>query len=1188
MKLRCSKCETVFSLTVPGTPSPLATTAPSSARTPGTAPAAGGPAAHHFHEGHLVAGRFRIVRFIAAGGMGEVYEAEDTELSERVALKTIRPEVADDPLSLERFRREIQLSRRVTHPNVCRIFDLFRHQGLDSEIAFLSMELLVGETLADRLDRQGPMSAEDALPIAEQMTAGLAAAHRAGVIHRDLKSNNVMLVSDRDELRVVITDFGIARGAAGSGALSQTLTVGGALGTPAYISPEQVEGGQITPSVDLYALGTLLFEMRTGSLPFKGDNVLSTAVKRVTEAAPSPRIHLPNIEPAWERTIVRCLERKPEDRFASAEDVGASLLGVRHVSPPAESTAPLPVATSPLDVGKAQAADKKTNPWVVVGLVGIILLSAVVGYLRHLDLKEKRGLVGDVVPVNPADVIPRRSIAVFDFENVSDAPEREWLSTALPEMMSTQLGSAADLRVVSRVNVARLQADLALDEQEELDRRALDRVHDVLGADLIIHGTYESDEASSLLRVALTLQDTEDGEVIASWSQEGVVEDLFTLLDSSGRTLRGHLGLVASESDGEGARPSSTEVARLYSEGISRLRQFDAQGAHEFLEAAVRADPTDAMAQSALSSALAALGYQKRAEEAARLAFAHSTELADQERLWVEARYREMTGELDRAIEIFRTLWQSYPDDVEYGLRLARTLAAAGQGEAGLATAAALQQLPPPAPEDPRIDLAAAAAAGSMSDFQEQQRAAAAAATKARAQGAVVLTAEARVVEGDALRNIGKPQEAIAAAQEGMQLYSDAGDAVGVAFALTTMANGLFDQGDLESALRRFEEARATYQEIGDASSEARTLNNIAVVVQSQGDLAKAEETYEAALERCLQVENLFCEASTLNNLGGVDFRRGQLSAAKQNYLRATEVYQKLGDRGGEASALDNYAVVLRQQGDLTRAQAEHSKTLAIRREIGHRSGEISSLVNLGRVHLYQGNLSDARAYYQQALTGSQEIGNKSLTARALFGLGDVQLEEGTLDRAQESHEQALDLRTELGERSAGAESRLALARLSVEAGDPAKSAVLAQGAVAEFQKEQLVDNEALAHSVLARAFAAQGLDADSQLEIETAEVLVQMTESRPVRIAVALAVTELLTDPAQYPSAVDALRASRVGLDEEDYYALQLEAELAMGRIEILSGSARDGEQRLGAVAASAREEGFEWVARKADQARP
>ena len=198
--------------------------------------------------GNLLAERFHIIRFLASGGMGEVYEAEDVELGERVALKTIRPDLLGDGHSLERFKREVHLARSVTHPNVCRIFDLFRHpvsrsieSTASSGFVFVSMELLAGETLAEYLKRVTRMPTADALPIAVQAASGLAAAHEAGILHRDLKPGNIILVPGTKRVRAVITDFGLALRSSSDSSRSGAITeTGKSLGTPAYMSPEQV------------------------------------------------------------------------------------------------------------------------------------------------------------------------------------------------------------------------------------------------------------------------------------------------------------------------------------------------------------------------------------------------------------------------------------------------------------------------------------------------------------------------------------------------------------------------------------------------------------------------------------------------------------------------------------------------------------------------------------------------------------------------------------------------------------------------------------------------------------------------------------------------------------------------------------------------------------------------------------
>ncbi len=265
--------------------------------------ATGGPG---LVPGMVVAERYRIERFIAAGGMGEVYEAHDTALDQRIALKTIRPDVAAHGPAVERFLREIALARKVTHPNVCRIFEL-GYLASPDELPFLTMELLHGEPLHARI-RRGPMTPAEALPIVTQVIAGLEAAHKAGVVHRDFKSPNVVLVGDR----AVITDFGLARTT--DGADGVTSSGAGFVGTPAYMAPEQVHGDPVGAPADVYALGVVMFEMMTGKLPFTGDTPLAAASRRLTAPPPAPTSIVPSLAPAWNDAILHCLARAPEDR----------------------------------------------------------------------------------------------------------------------------------------------------------------------------------------------------------------------------------------------------------------------------------------------------------------------------------------------------------------------------------------------------------------------------------------------------------------------------------------------------------------------------------------------------------------------------------------------------------------------------------------------------------------------------------------------------------------------------------------------------------------------------------------------------------------------------------------------------------------------------------------------------------
>ncbi len=269
--------------------------------------------------GEVLAGRFRIVRMVGRGGMGEVFEAFDEVLKQRVALKTIRPEIVHEPRMEERFRREILLARQVTHPNVCRVYDFVKTERL----GFLTMEFLEGETLAQFLRRRKRLTLDEARPLIEQMAAALTAAHRAGVVHRDFKSANVFLTQERDgTTRVVVTDFGLARSIAPEDAESETAR---GAGTPAFMAPEQLDGRPVGPAADIYALGLVMYEMATGSLPYTGDSPLQVAVRRLREKPKPPRAVAPEVDSKWDAVILRCLEAEPEDRFAEASGVVKSL-----------------------------------------------------------------------------------------------------------------------------------------------------------------------------------------------------------------------------------------------------------------------------------------------------------------------------------------------------------------------------------------------------------------------------------------------------------------------------------------------------------------------------------------------------------------------------------------------------------------------------------------------------------------------------------------------------------------------------------------------------------------------------------------------------------------------------------------------------------------------------------------------
>jgi serine/threonine protein kinase len=280
-----------------------------------------------FSAGALLGGRYQINRRIGSGGMGEVYETTDLLLKERVACKTLICSALDDDRAARRLRAEVQLARRVSHRNVCRIleFGVCQTRGDDAtdDIPFFTMELLAGQTLSARLAARQRFDVEEAGPLVQQMLDGLSAIHAEGIVHRDFKADNIFLVDEERGARVVITDFGLAcavdlsRSLAGSG--------GKIIGTLDYMAPEQLVGSQPTAAFDIYALGVVLFESLTGRRPFARENPIAGAVQRFTREAPLLSSVIPGANRAWERVIARCLARAPSERYATVDAVRADL-----------------------------------------------------------------------------------------------------------------------------------------------------------------------------------------------------------------------------------------------------------------------------------------------------------------------------------------------------------------------------------------------------------------------------------------------------------------------------------------------------------------------------------------------------------------------------------------------------------------------------------------------------------------------------------------------------------------------------------------------------------------------------------------------------------------------------------------------------------------------------------------------
>ncbi len=372
---------------------------------------------HVFSENELVASRFRIVRLIGDGGMGQVYEAFDERLRVRVALKTLRPELTSDPQALERFRREILIAREVSHENVCKVFDLVEHTDPSGHTVApcLTMQLIEGESLLKYLQAHRPLSPDEALPVIRQIAAAIDALHAHGIIHRDLKPSNIVLASRNGAVHAVVTDFGLAKPAILEAGLFES-QLDFQAGAPYFMAPELLRGSRPSPASDIYALGMIIDEMVTDSRAFPADSLHSLYYQKLWEAPIPPAERSNSLPAAWAQVILRCLDSEPAQRYRRAGDA------VSDLEQPETGPVPALVPALPAVDLKASAPSPGRRFWRLprIGRRARIALGAMVL------------VVAAVVAAAKSLSEPlRASVVVFPIENLTNRSELNYLSKGI-------------------------------------------------------------------------------------------------------------------------------------------------------------------------------------------------------------------------------------------------------------------------------------------------------------------------------------------------------------------------------------------------------------------------------------------------------------------------------------------------------------------------------------------------------------------------------------------------------------------------------------------------------------------------------------------------------------------------------------------------------------------------------------
>jgi serine/threonine protein kinase/tetratricopeptide (TPR) repeat protein len=528
--------------------------------------------------GSTFAGRYQVIEELGQGGMGRIYKVHDTKLGEKIALKLLRPETVLDQKSLERFSNELKLARKIRHKNVCQMFDL----GEDRGTRYITMEYVRGEDLRQLIRKVGWLSPGQAVGIARQVCDGLEEAHKLGVVHRDLKPQNVMLDEDGNAR---IMDFGIARSLSG-----KSITGAGAfIGTPEYMSPEQVEGKDVDERSDIYSLGIILYEMVTGRRPFDGDTPLSIAHKHKYEAPEDPRKVNPQVPDSLARIILKCLEKDKAARYESARALDADLAGIAEGLPTTEKALPKRKGVTTRDI----TVTFNPRRLVLPALAVLAVVSAAVILVKVIGGKK-------AVPV-ASSASGKPSIAVMYFENQTEKPGLDKMAVTL---LTTNLSRNEDIEVTSTQRLFDILKLLGKQDAQTIDRSLATEVATRAGVKTMLLGSII--QIGGRIRLSSELIDVKTGSIVGTQAEDGTkYDDLFAMVDGITEQVGKQVGRgkTAGSLKVADVGTSSLEALDYYQKGSDLMLRWDYPAAAKLLMKAAEIDPTFAMAYAYLAMA---------------------------------------------------------------------------------------------------------------------------------------------------------------------------------------------------------------------------------------------------------------------------------------------------------------------------------------------------------------------------------------------------------------------------------------------------------------------------------------------------------------------------------------------------------------------------------------------------------
>lgn len=831
-------------------------------------------------------------------------------------------------------------------------------------------------------------------------------------------------------------------------------------------------------------------------------------------------------------------------------------------------------------------------PWLRRSLIAAAVVAAVV-----VVLAAAAGLGPEPGPdrgAAPAATRPeaedRPVIAVLGFNDLSGDGEADWLSSALPEMLATELASAEGLRVVAGETVSRMEHELSLDISGGLAPETLDRIRTSLGADLVVVGAYllQGDSDDQELRLDLKLQDTLSGETVSALAQSGSLDRLGALVSTTGVGLRASLGAAPPTPSWAGPAshlPDDPEAVRLYAEGLGKLRRLETVAARDLLLEAVAREPQQPLAHLALAEASKALGRDDEAAAAARRADEQRSGLSRELQLRIEASVLTTLGRMDEAIDLFDALWVFSPENLEVGLRLAETQNAAGHPADAIETVERIRQRAGDAYRDPRLELVVAGAARQLGELDRSLSAATEAIELGQALAAPLVVARGRRHRANALHAMGRLPEAITALEDARAAFAAAGDLGNVAAAQRDLAGWLTVRGAFDRAEELASQALLTSRTLGDRAGEAAALRSLGEVKWRVGEPQAAEATLRQSMAIYREIHNRHGEASVHQTLGILAGSQQHLTEAAERFRAALAIYRELGATASIASTLGNLGKVHL----LAAAPAEAEIYLRESEELSRELGMVPRLAvvrfNRGYSALSRGDTKLGLAAFSEAIELFRRLENPPMTAASHHGLGEIHFLRGELDAARTQMEEALAGRTELaaqgGSEQSVMESRAALAAVLAEQGHLGRAEEMARQAVELGRIPQTLG--ALAQVLLEQSRLGEA----EELAVEAGNLFKDPGPKSQSALNHTLLTARLQAASGDPDSARTALAAVIAEARERGAWALGAQARLRLGEIEIGSGDLETGDARLTALEAEARAREAYLLADKAARAR-